>query len=62
MGLSSLGAALYLQSSVINGIVLQGYFRGIENNFAILSFEVFLEAFAVVYFVYLFWRFVLYAF
>jgi len=59
LGLSALGAALYLQNSVFSGILLQGYFRGIEQNVAVLAFEVFLDAFAVVYFGYLFWRFVL---
>jgi hypothetical protein len=59
VGLSSLGAALYLQSSVFGDIIFQGYFKGIEQNFAVLSFEVFFDAVAVVYFGYLFWRLVL---
>lgn len=54
-GLSALGAALYLQSLVLSGIFENGYFMGIEQNFAVLSFELFLTAFGIAYLAYLVW-------
>ena len=57
-GLGSLGAALFLQSSVFAGLVRQGYFLGVEQSLVTLSFEIGLTAFGVAYFVYLFLRFV----
>ncbi len=59
LGLSSIGAALILQSQVLAGIFENGYFMGIEENLAVLSLEALLTGFAVLYFGYLFWRFVL---
>ena len=58
-GISVLGAALFLQSSVLRGIIEQGYFIGTEKNPIILYSEVTLTAMAVTYLVYLLWRFVI---
>jgi hypothetical protein len=58
VGLSILGAALFLQSLVLSGILERGYFMGIEQNLAVLYSEIFLTALAITYLVYLFWRFV----
>ncbi len=58
-GISVLGAALFLQSSVLGGILEQGYFVGVEKNPIILYFEVFLTAMAITYMVYLLWRFII---
>ena len=56
LGLSALGAALFLQFLVLSDILLNGYFRGVEENSAILSFELFLAAVAAIYLCYLFWN------
>jgi hypothetical protein len=56
LGLSCLGGAIFLQPLVFIGIVQQGYFMAIEQNVTILSFEVALTAFAIVYFVYIYQR------
>lgn len=55
-GLSCLGGAIFLQILVFADIVSQGYFLAIEQNVAILGFEVFLTGFAAVYFAYLYQR------
>ena len=59
MGLSCLGSALFLQSIVIAGIFQNGYFRGIEQNLAVLLFEACITVFGVAYFGYLFVRFII---
>ena len=59
LGLSALGAALFLQSSVFSGLIRHGYFLGIEQSFVALAFEVALTAFGVANFFYLFLRFIL---
>ncbi len=56
LGLSCLGGAIFLQSLVFAGIVQQGYFMAIEQNSTILSFEIVLTAFAIIYFVYIYQR------
>jgi len=56
LGLSCLGGALFLQALVFSGIVQQGYFTAVEQNAAILSFEVALTVFAIIYFVYIYQR------
>jgi hypothetical protein len=50
------GGAIFLQALVFSGIVQQGYFMAIEKNTMILSFEVVLTVFAIVYFVYIYQR------
>jgi hypothetical protein len=56
LGLSCLGGAIFLQALVFSGIVEQGYFMAIEKNVMILSFEVVLTVFAIIYFVYIYQR------
>ena len=56
LGLSCVGGAIFLQALVFSGIVQQGYFMAIERNMMILSFEVVLTAFAIIYFVYIYQR------
>ena len=53
-----MGGAIFLQSLVFAGIVQQGYFMAVEQNTTILSFEVVLTVFAVVYFIYVYQRLV----
>jgi cytochrome c biogenesis factor len=49
LGLSALASAVFLQTQVIGSIIENGYFRGIEQNLAVLYFEMLLTAFAVAY-------------
>ena len=56
LGLSCLGGAIFLQILVFTGILQQGYFMAVEQNPAILAFEVALTAFAVIYFLYIYQR------
>lgn len=56
LGLSCLGGAIFLQALVFSGIVEQGYFMATEKNMMILSFEVVLTLFAIIYFVYIYQR------
>jgi len=59
LGLSSLGSALFLQATVFTGILQNGYFRGIEQNSAILYTEIGMTSFAAAYFGYMFLRFII---
>jgi hypothetical protein len=56
LGLSCVGGAIFLQALVFTGIAQQGYFMAIEQNTTILTFEVALTAFAIIYFVYIYQR------
>jgi hypothetical protein len=56
LGLSCVGGAIFLQTLVFTGIAQQGYFMAIEQNTTILTFEVALTAFAIIYFVYIYQR------
>jgi len=56
LGLSCVGGAIFLQTLVFAGIAQQGYFMAIEQNTTILTFEVVLTAFAIIYFVYIYQR------
>jgi hypothetical protein len=58
-GISILSAAVFLQSTVLSGILEHGYFIGTEKNVAILYAEVFLTALAISYLFYLLWRFII---
>ncbi len=49
-GLSCLGGAIFLQIICFTDIASKGYFLAIEQNVAILGFEVFLTGYATVYF------------
>ena len=56
LGLSCLGGAIFLQILVFGDILQHGYFMAVEQNPAILAFEVALTGFAVIYFVYIYQR------
>jgi len=57
LGLSCLGGAIFLQILVFTDILQRGYFMAVENNPAILAFEIVLTAFALIYFVFMYQRF-----
>ena len=56
LGLSCLGGAIFLQTLVFADILQHGYFMAVEQNQAILTFEVVLTGFALVYFIYIYQR------
>ncbi|MGB9756511.1 MAG: hypothetical protein ACPLVJ_01860 [Candidatus Bathyarchaeales archaeon] len=56
LGLSCLGGAIFLQILVFTDILQHGYFMAVENNPAILSLEIILTAFALIYFIYIYQR------
>jgi hypothetical protein len=58
LGLSSLSAAIFLQSLVLSNIIERGIFMGIEHDIAVLYSEIFLTVLAITYLIYLFWRFI----
>ncbi|MGA2309512.1 MAG: hypothetical protein ABSG57_08195 [Candidatus Bathyarchaeia archaeon] len=58
LGLSCLGGAIFLQLLVFTDILQHGYFMAVENNPAILSFEILLTFFSAIYFVYMYQRFI----
>lgn len=58
LGLSCIGGAIFLQILVFSDILQHGYFRAMENNPAILLFEIGLTAFALIYFIYIYQRFI----
>ena len=57
LGLSSLGSALFLQSTVFTSILKNGYFRAVEQNPFVLYSEVVLTGCAIAYFGYILVRF-----
>jgi hypothetical protein len=58
LGLSCVGGALFLEALVFVDIFQRGYFMAVERNPAILALEMGLTAFSLVYFAYLYLRFV----
>jgi len=58
LGLSCLGGAIFLQILVFMDILQHGYFTAVENNPTILIFEIVLTAFALIYFIYIYQRFI----
>lgn len=58
LGFSAIGGAIFLQILTFYDIANRGYFLAVENNKAILATELVLTAFTLVYFVYLYQRFV----
>jgi hypothetical protein len=58
LGLSCLGGAIFLQILVFADIAQRGYFMAVENNPTILTLEIALTAFAFIYFVYMYQRFI----
>jgi hypothetical protein len=58
LGLSCIGGAIFLQVLVFTDILQHGYFMAVEKNPAILTLEVFLTIFSLIYFVYTYFRFI----
>ncbi len=56
LGISCTGGAIFLQILTFASIFYQGYFWAVEKNPAILSIEIGLTAFALVYFIYVYQR------
>jgi hypothetical protein len=54
LGLSCIGGAIFLQILAFSSILYQGYFKAVENNPMILSSEIILTAFALIYFIYIY--------
>jgi hypothetical protein len=54
LGLSCLGGAIFLQILVFTDILQNGYFMAVENNPLILTLEIALTAFALIYFIYMY--------
>ena len=58
LGLSCVGGAIFLQVLVFADILQHGRFTAVENNSAILAFEIGLTVFALFYFAYTYQRFI----
>ena len=58
LGLSCIGGAIFLQILVFTDIAQHGYFMAVEHNPAVLTFEIILTAFALIYFIYVYQRFI----
>jgi hypothetical protein len=56
LGLSCLGAAIFLQILVFSNIFMQGYFKAVETNQSILVLEMVLTTFTAIYFIYVYQR------
>lgn len=56
LGLGCLGGAIFLQILAFSSIASQGYFKAVEANSVILSSEIVLTVFALIYFIYLYLR------
>jgi hypothetical protein len=54
LGLSCIGGAIFLQILAFSSILYQGYFKAVEKNPLILSSEIILTAFALIYFIYIY--------
>jgi len=59
IGLSTIGSALFLQTLVCTSIIKNGYFRGFEQNQAVIITELALTFFGIVYFAVFYVRFIL---
>ena len=57
LGMASIGGSIFLQILVFSDIIQHGYFLAIEHNPFILGFESSLAVFALLYFAYLYQRF-----
>jgi hypothetical protein len=58
LGLSCVGGAIFLQILVFADILQHGYFMAVESNAIILAFEILLTIFSLIYFLYIYQRFV----
>jgi hypothetical protein len=56
LGLSCIGGAIFLQILTFSSILFHGYFKAVETNPTILSLEIVLTAFALIYFIYMYLR------
>ena len=56
LGVSCIGGAIFLQILMFSSILYKGYFWAVEANPAILSLEIVLTAFALIYFIYMYLR------
>lgn len=56
LGLSCIGGAIFLQIVAFSSILFHGYFRAVEKNPAIISSEIVLTTFALIYFIYIYQR------
>ena len=56
LGLSCIGGAILFQILAFSSILHRGYFWAVEANPAILSFEIILTAFTLIYFIYMYQR------
>ncbi|MCD6242206.1 hypothetical protein J7K06_00715 [Candidatus Bathyarchaeota archaeon] len=54
LGFSCIGAAIFLQILVFMDILRQGYFMAVERNMIILSIEIVLTFFGLIYFFYIY--------
>jgi hypothetical protein len=54
LGLSCVGGAIFLQILMFSDILQQGYFTAVEQNPTILTFEIALTAFTLIYFIYIY--------
>ena len=58
IGFSCIGGSVFLQIIVFANITAQGYFFAVESNKLILSAEIVLTSFALIYFLYVYQRFI----
>jgi hypothetical protein len=58
VGFSCIGGAIFLQVLVFAAIALQGHFYAVEQNQLVLSVEVGLTVFSLIYFLYVYQRFI----
>jgi hypothetical protein len=58
LGFSCIGGSIFLQILVFSDILMQGYFFAVEKNQLILSLEVLLTFFALIYFLYVYLGFI----
>ena len=56
LGLSCTGGAIFLQILTFSSILYQGYFNAVEANPIILSVEIVLTAFTLIYFICIYQR------
>ncbi len=54
LGLSCISGAIFLQILTFSSILYKGYFKAVEANPTVLSFEIVLTGFALIYFIYIY--------
>ena len=58
LGLSCIGGAIFLQVLVFIDIATRGYFIAVEHNALVLGSEIILTVFSLIYFLYIYQRFI----